>query len=152
MAHCDSHEFLTETARNLAEPLPEPPQRLTESARKYWPQVIESKRREAWTQSDLLTACQLCRDLDAVEVLSDELERDGFVVEGGKGGLMPHPAAKLLDNAARRVMAAQKHLQVHAIATTGKAEQVRNKNESARDLARKIGAADNLIPRAGLTQ
>lgn len=134
------------TAADLAQPLPEPPQRLDEHAMKFWKPTIESKRREAWTDSDLLTACMLCRDLAAVEILSEELELHGWVFETEKGRTA-NPAARLLDGASRRVLAAQKHLQIHSHATNGKSDHQHGKNQVARDLQKKIEATPDLIAR-----
>ena len=147
MIRCDSTKFLTDQAAALASELPAPPQRLEEHALRFWKPTIESKRRDAWTESDLLTACQLCRDLAAVEALSEDLDNDGHVLIDQNGKKYPHPAGRMLDAATRRVLAAQKHLQIHAHATQGRSEEQRGKNEAVRDLKQKISAASELIAR-----
>lgn len=146
--HADSVGFAVETAQELAEPLPTPPQRLGEGAMRYWAPIVNSKRRTAWTESDLLQACQLARDYDAVETLTEELERDGHILTRESGSRYANPASALLDKAARRIILASRALQVHAIATTGKTDHQGAKNEAARQIAQDIRQADStLIPR-----
>lgn len=147
MARNDSVEFAVSEAKAMAEPLPEPPQALDDTALAYWPAVIESKRRTAWTQSDLIQACQLCRDYAAVEALNADLERDGQVLTAPSGRKYPNPAANLLDKAQRRALAIAKALQIHAIGTSGKTENQPKKNEAARDLAGKLATVSTLIAR-----
>jgi phage terminase small subunit len=146
----NSTQFAVETAKDLAAPLPTPPQHLDEHAATYWADVINSKRRSAWTPADLLVACQLCRDLAAVDVLSQELETYGAVLEDAKGKRYSNPAARLLDAATRRTLAASKHLQIHAHATQGRSQEQRGKNETARALQDKVTSADDLIARPGM--
>lgn len=147
MPKADSHQFLTEQAKALAEPLPTPPQKLDETALVYWPAVIGSKARTYWTPIDLIVACQLCRDMAAAQLLAAEIETDGAILVDRAGKKYPHPAGRLLDAASRRILAANKSLQINSLCTNGKAEQQVNKNTVARDLAEKIQAADSLIPR-----
>lgn len=146
MPHFDSVEFAVTTAQEAAEPLPTPPQHIDERAYTYWPAVINSKRRSAWTESDLLVACQLCRDYAAVETLSADLETDGFTLLDAKGKRYTNPAARLLDAATRRIHAGVKTLQIHALATQGKSDHQRGKIEAARELQRNMAALGDLIP------
>ena len=142
-----STRFVTATAATLAEPLPTPPQTLDDHAMRFWRPTIESKRREAWTESDLLAACQLCRDLAAIEILSEELSANGYIIETERGKRIANPAARLLDAATRRLMYLQKHLQIHSLGTNGKTDHQVQKNQVARDLAKKLNASDHLIAR-----
>lgn len=148
MSHFDSVEFAVSTAKDMAEPLPTPPQRIDDAAMAYWPAVINSKRRSAWTESDLLVACQLCRDYAAVEALSADLEQDGYTLMDGKGKKYPNPSARLLDAATRRIHAGVKTLQIHALATQGKSDHQRGKNEAAREIQKSVSALSDLIPTA----
>jgi hypothetical protein len=126
-----------------------PPQRLDDAALQYWPAIIGSKRLSAWTDADLLLACQLARDLAAIESLSEQLANDGHVLTDAKGKKYAHPAANLLDQATRRTVTTSRALQIHAIATTGKTDHQGKKNETSRGIANKLNEADNeLIPRA----
>jgi hypothetical protein len=114
-----------------------------------WPAIVGSKRATAWTDSDLLLACQLARDLAMIEQLSDTLEAEGDILTDTKGKKYAHPAGNLLDQATRRIVSTQRALQLHAIATTGKTDHQGQKNAAARDLAHKLSEADSdLIPRA----
>lgn len=147
--HCDTPAFAVETAKALAEGMAPPPQKLSEDAMRFWPAIVGSKRPTAWSDSDLLLACQLARDLAMIEQLSETLETEGGILEDAKGKKYAHPAANLLDQATRRTVTTTRALQIHAIATTGKSDHQGKKNEAARDLAGKLASADNdLIPRA----
>ena len=144
----ESTSFALETARTLAEPMPTPPQNLSAGALRYWPAVIGSKRRSAWSDNDLLTACQLCRDYDAVETMTATLDDEGPVLTRPSGAQYQHPLCNLLDKASRRIVLTSRALQIHSIATSGRAEAQPNKNEAARDLAGKLDNVHRLIPRA----
>lgn len=151
MAHCDSVSFAVESAKALSEPLPEPPQHLDVQAMKFWPAIVTAKRRAAWTDADLVLAATIARDLAAIEALAEALASEGHILTDARGKKYAHPAANLLDQATRRSVATARALQIHAIATTGKTDHQGKKNEAARDLANKIGAADDdLIPRLRL--
>lgn len=145
----DSTRYALNEAKALAEGMPTPPQKLNADAVQYWPAIVGSKRATAWTDSDLLLACQLARDLAMIEQLSDTLEAEGDILTDAKGKKYAHPAGNLLDQASRRIISTQRALQLHAIATTGKTDHQGQKNATARDLAHKLAEADSdLIPRA----
>ena len=149
MAHANSTKFLLDEAASLAEPLPEPPRRLSDEAREFWATVIDSKRRSAWTESDLVIACGLCRDLAFVETLTEELDRDGPTLTNKEGRRYPHPAGTLLDSTQRRILATVRSLQIHSLATQGKADHQSRKNAAARDLQGKLADVHPLIKRPG---
>ncbi|UCV27000.1 hypothetical protein [Ferribacterium limneticum] len=98
----------------------------------------------------MILACLLAKDLAALESLAEELANDGHVLTDNKGKKYAHPAANLLDQATRRTVTTCRALQIHAIATSGKTDHQGKKNETARGIAAKIDAADDLIPRARL--
>ena len=147
MARCDSTGFAVATAKSLSKPLPEPSQPLSDAALKHWPAIIKAKRLSAWTGVDLALATALACDLAAIETLTTKLATDGYVLTGDKGKQYAHPAAGLLDQAARRTVMTCRALQIHAIATTGKTDHQADKNEAARDLAGKLDNVHDLIPR-----
>ncbi len=149
MAHANSTKFMLDEAASLAEPLPEPPRRLSDEAREFWATVIDSKRRSAWTESDLVVACTLCRDLALVERLSEQLDTEGPTLENKEGRRYPHPAGTLLDSTQRRILATCRQLQIHANATTGKTDHQGTKNAAARDLQGKLADVHPLIKRPG---
>ena len=148
MTLANSLKFEKEIAATLAEPLPEPPQRLSAAARAFWETVVSAKRRNAWSDSDLTIACALCRDLALVDQLAAELEADGPTLTNKDGRRYPHPASTILDATQRRVLATTRSLQIHAGATSGKTDHQGQKNEKARELAEKLGNVRDLIPRA----
>ena len=142
----DGIQFAVETAASLNEPLPTPPQRLSDGAMRYWGSVVDSKRRAAWTDSDLLLACQLCRDYDAVDSMTADLEEQGDVLERASGMKYPNPLHNLIDKATRRILLATRALQVHSRATSGKTEGQVNKNETARNLKQTFSDNTLLFP------
>ena len=148
MPRADSIGFATSTAKSLAKPLPEPTQPLNDAAMKHWPNIVRAKRLSAWTGVDLALATTLARDLSAMEALSAELESEGHVLTDAKGKRYANPAGILLDQATRRTVLACRTLQINAVATQGKADHQRDKNEAARDIAAKLGVVHDLIPRA----
>ena len=147
MAHANSTKFMLDEAAALGEPLPEPPQRLSDAAACYWETIVGAKRRSAWTDSDLLIACGLCRDLALVETLTEELDRDGPTLTNKEGRRYPHPAGTLLDSTQRRILATVRSLQIHALATQGKADHQAKKNETARGLKTTLDNVHDLIAR-----
>ena len=148
MAHSNSINFAHVEAAALAEPLPEPPQRLSDAARRFWPTVVSAKRRTAWTDSDLVIACGLCRDLALIDECTAELERDGLtLVNEQSGRRYPHPAATILDAAQRRVLATTRGIQIHSLATQGRTDAQTNKNAASHDLGKKLNSAHRLIAR-----
>ena len=127
--------------------MPAPPLPLSDEAAAFWPTILAAKRRSSWTDSDLLIACSLCRDLALMERLSREIEVDGPTLENKDGRYYPHPACTILDATQRRVLATARQLQVHAVATQGKTDHQGTKNAAARELQGKLSAADRLIAR-----
>ena len=149
MAHCDSVGFAVGIAKALAEPLPQPSQKLDKPAMKYWPAIVRAKRLTAWTDIDLALATTLARDLVAIDQLTRTLAKDGYTLTDIKTGkLYAHPAANLLDQATRRAANTARAVQIHAIATTGRTDDQGGKNEAARGIAAKLDNVHDLIPRA----
>ena len=147
MTRADSTKFALDAAAALAEPLPEPPLELSADALRFWETIVNAKRRNAWTDSDLLIACALCRDLALVERLSRELEVDGPTLENKDGRMYAHPAGTLLDSAQRRILATTRSLQIHAIATGGRTDTQPHKNATAREISGRMKDAHSLIAR-----
>lgn len=139
--------FALETAQALAEPLPTPPQQLSEGALRYWRNIIESKRRSAWSDNDLLLACQLARDYDAIDTMTETLDAEGPVLTRPSGAKYQHPLCNLLDKANRRAVLTSKALQIHSLATNGRTEYQSDKNEAARTIAQQSDAPSHLIKR-----
>lgn len=142
----NSTRFAAIAAQEASMALPEPPVHLDADALAFWEDVIRSKRVTAWTPSDLLIACSLCRDLALVEELQKEIAEHGLVLVGEKRSYS-NPACNLLDQAQRRILAATRGLQIHANATQGPSHHHGQKNTAARDIAAQIEAADDLIAR-----
>ena len=143
----EGHHFAIETAQGLAEPLPTPPQHLSAGALRYWQAIIASKRRAAWSDNDLLLACQLARDYDAVETMTATLDDEGPVLTRPSGAKYQHPLCNLLDKANRRAVLTSKALQIHSLATNGRTEYQSDKNEAARTIAQQSDAPSHLIKR-----
>lgn len=148
MARADSIEFARETAQSLAEGLPVPPRKLSPDAAEFWATVIGSKRLAAWTDSDLILACSLARDLALAEKLSQQLDAEGHtLVNEDSGRVYAHPAAAMLDQANRRILSTIRSLQIHSLATNGRAEQQPAKNATAKQMAERNNNAGDLIAR-----
>ena len=148
MTHSNSTKFAIDEAAALAEPLPAPPRSLSPAALEFWPIVIDAKRRSAWTDSDLVIACNLCRDLDLVEKLNARLDAEGYtLVNEDSGRVYPHPASTMLDQASRRVLAATRSLQIHSLATGGRTDCQPNKNAASRQIKGTLSNVHSLIKR-----
>lgn len=145
MAHADSIQFAVEEAQALGEPLPQPPQPLDDFLMPIWESIVRSKRRSAWTPADLQIAVRLARDLWTCEQLQKVLDEEGPVLVDSRGKKYPNPIANLIDQGTRRALAAMRQLQIHAVATSGKTDHQRQKNEQARDLADKLNNSHRLL-------
>lgn len=145
--HADSVAFAVLQSKALAEGIPTPPEPLDEHALHFWPVIYQSKRPTAWTPSDLVQACQLCREYSAINALSEDLARDGHVLEADNGRRYANPAARLLDGATRRAVILARALQIHAVATVGKTDDQGKKNAAAREMSAAIDTASDLIAR-----
>lgn len=144
----DGSKFALATAADLALPLPEPLFELSERGRKYWPIVINSKRREAWTDSDLFQAAGLAEDYGELERLRTLMQKQSPLVQVKEKKYEPHPALKLIEDISARIVRTCRALQIHAIATVGLTHHQRDKNQAAREIATAIdNADDDLIAR-----
>ncbi|TVO53168.1 hypothetical protein [Denitromonas halophila] len=139
----DGTKFARESAANASQALPSSAFPLSERAEKYWPVIINSKRREAWTDSDLFHATNLAEDYAELERLRRLMQRQSPILETPKGGHKTHPALVLIDDITARVTRTCRALQIHSIATNGRAEHQVDKNSTARSIASAIEDADD---------
>ncbi|WP_156480689.1 hypothetical protein [Thauera humireducens] len=148
----DGTKFAVETAADLARPLPEPIFPLSDRAQKYWPVIVNSKRREAWTESDLFLAANLAEDYGELERLRKLMATQAPLIPGtGKRKFDKHPVLLVIDDVQSRIISTCRALQIHANATVGLVHHQREKNQAAREIAQAIEAADDdLIARPKL--
>lgn len=156
-ARADGSKFARQAAADACAPLPLPPKgsKLTREQRRYWPVVLGAKRPGAWTESDLIFAVQLCRDMAAIEQLARDMVGEDLIYEDKRGVKRPHPGQALQEQLCRRAASLARLLQIHSAATNGLSHHQRDKNATQR----KIGAivfeaaefAPDLIPIPGST-
>lgn len=144
----DGNKFARDTAADLSCAPPAPLFPLSPRAEKYWPRVIASKRLAAWTDSDLDLAISLCEDFAKLEELRIALRSQPLIIKDEQKGWIDHPAHDAIEKVQRRIMATQRALQIHSLATNGATHRQGDKNATARHLGSVIVNADPiLIPR-----
>ena len=92
----------------------------------HWQSIISSKRREAWTETDLGHAANLARCLADIQNLQLEITATGDIVEG-----RVNPRHKLVETLSRRAMALTRMLHLHAAATQGRSSDQVKRNRTA---------------------
>ncbi len=91
--------------------------------RPFWDRIIRSKARDNWTEIDLVSAGHLARALADIEGLQAMVDAEGYIVADKIS-----PAARAQELLQKRCTTLAAAIQVHALATVGKA---RNAVESA---------------------
>lgn len=93
----------------------------------FWDAVIAA--RAEWTEIDLVHAAALARALAAIESESALLATEGCVIKM-KGGDKLNPRIRALQALTTLSLNYSVKIQVHAVATTGRAEENINKNKA----------------------
>lgn len=138
----DTAKAAVRAAQNAAQAPIEPPSCVTlrPGDRPFWDRIIESKARDNWTPSDLVTAATLARAQADIETLQAQVDADGYVIDG-----KINPAAQMLETLVKRAAALTRLVQVHAIATVGRSPDA---GDAARlERAARATVANPLIPR-----
>jgi hypothetical protein len=134
----DSAQAAIDAAIAVARPLPELPRhvRLRDCDQPFWADILRSRAREEWSQSDLVVAAQLARCMADIESESQQLEIEGSVLTNARGTKVMNPRHSVLEQLARREMALMRSLQM-----VGTAKGDKRDVENARKLQRQAEAA-----------
>jgi hypothetical protein len=134
----DSAQAAIDAAIAVARPLPEIPRhvRLRDCDQPFWTDILRSRAREEWSQSDLVVAAQLSRCMADIESESEQLEIEGSVLTNERGTKVMNPRHSVLEQLARREMALMRSLQM-----VGTAKGDKRDVENARKLQRQAEAA-----------
>jgi hypothetical protein len=134
----DSAQAAIDAAIAVARPLPELPRhvRLRDCDQPFWADILRSRAREEWSQSDLVVAAQLARCMADIESESQQLEIEGSVLTNERGTKVMNPRHSVLEQLARREMALMRSLQM-----VGTAKGDKRDVENARKLQRQAEAA-----------
>lgn len=122
--------------------------RLKKEHMPFWDEII--KARADWTEIDKVHAANLARCLYDIEINQELLEQETHVIFGGKSGntLVMNPRHTVIQQLTARALNLSTKLMVHATATVGDAEEVRNKNAHKRKVSEQLGDEDeDLIAR-----
>ena len=112
--------------------------KISAEERPFWDAVI--KARAEWTEVDLVHAAALARAQAAIEKESVLLSKEGTVIETKSGNQMLNPRIRALQALTTLSLNYSVKIQVHAVATTGKAEENINKNKAKKQA---LDAAEN---------
>lgn len=77
---------------------------------------MQSRPRDTWTLTDLVSAGNLARTQADIERLQSELDGQGYVTPDGK----INPLAVLVETLSKRVVSLARALHTHAAATVGR--------------------------------
>ncbi|HDQ4605277.1 TPA: TerS protein [Pseudomonas aeruginosa] len=105
----------------------------------FWSAIVTARPRDTWTDADLVLAAGLARLYADIEMLQQQIDRDGMVIDG-----KANPACDLLDKMTRRALAMGRQLMVATIATVGKAQDIHKGAALERSARQQID--DDLIP------
>ena len=139
-ARTDTAKAAIRATQNAAKPPIEPPAciNLRPADRPFWDRIVSSKARDNWTEIDLVTASHLARAQADIEMLQQQIDSDGYVIDG-----KVNPAAQMLETLSKRAIALTRVLQVHALATVGRSADTVNAAKLEREAAQ---FDDDLIP------
>jgi len=104
----------------------------------HWWAIVRAKRRESWTEHDLIFAAELARNFADLNRLRRELADEGDIV----GGVI-NPKRKIEGDLIARSIRLTRLLQIHPLATQGRSADQAKRNTRAREAA--DAAADDLI-------
>lgn len=139
-ARTDTAKAAIRATQNAAKPPIEPPAciNLRPADRPFWDRIVSSKARDNWTEIDLVTASHLARAQADIEMLQQQIDSDGYVIDG-----KVNPAAQMLETLSKRAIALTRVLQVHALATVGRSADTVGAAKLEREAAQ---FDDDLIP------
>ena len=101
---------------------------------------MRARARHTWDDADLVTAATLARAQADIQMLQQQIDRDGYIIEG-----KANPAAQMLETLSKRVTSLSRLLHTHAEAKLGRARD--NGKTWAQEQAAGQADDDDLIPR-----
>lgn len=112
----------------------------------FWQSIMETRSTELWTPSDLEFAAALARARARIELLEQEVDAEGDIIENQRGTPIPNPKHSLIETLTRRSIALAKALHVHAEATSGESRKERPANKAAVSTRKAKADDDDLLP------
>ena len=115
----------------------------------FWNDIIATRARVLWNESDLTIAAELSRVRSDIEKLRGEIEREGDVIKNAKGTMVVNPKRYLLIAVTSQALSIASKIQVNTEATNGKSREGRKAKEKEEKTKPAVRAAlqDDLIPR-----
>lgn len=113
----------------------------------FWRAIVSA--RAQWNDHDLAQAANLARCYADIERLQQEINREGDIIENGRGNPVQNPKHNLLEVLSRRSVSLSRIIQVHAQATQGDSGDQKKRNKAAAKVMDVVAAAgddDGLIP------
>ena len=132
---CDGAAGAVNAFKGASTPI-EPPNTLTDDEMRYWRDIIATRNYADWTRADLVHACNLAKVFWLIERTFKEIESD--------------TDPKLFDRLekfTRLSIAMSSKLQIHALATVGRAEDAVARNKAQRNAAHKLEGLSGFIKR-----
>ncbi|MDP2768408.1 MAG: terminase [Giesbergeria sp.] len=138
----DSATAAIAAAQAAALPPLEPPAHVLvpAAARPFWDAIVLARPRDTWNPVDLASAANLARCQADIEVLQQQVDAAGFIVDG-----KINPACELLEKMSRRALALTRAIAVNTVATVGRSADIAKGAELERQARQDDG--DDLIPR-----
>jgi hypothetical protein len=108
----DSAHAAVKAMINAALPEIEPPKhaRLRDCDKPFWSDIVNSRARDEWSNTDLIVAVQLARCQCDIETEAVVLETEGSVIVNQKGTQIMNPRHSVLEQMARRELALMRTL------------------------------------------
>lgn len=97
----------------------------------FWNAIIDA--RADWTDVDLAHAANLARCQADIEANQALLDKEGAILENGKGTPVMNPRFTILEQLSRRSVALSAKIHVHAVATQGVSKLSKGKNTAKRE-------------------
>lgn len=118
----------------------------------FWEAVVRARAKADWNDGDLIIAAGLARAMSDTERWTKEIGVEGDVVENARGTKVANPKHALLEQAARRIMALRRDLQIHGYAANGEASVVGKRRAEAKKIEAdsQFNEDDGLLARPSL--
>lgn len=118
--------------------------------RPFWDVIIRGKAKQSWTDQDLVHAANLAYLYGAIKKLKADLRNEGEVVDTGSK-IEKNPKVDILSKYVSQTVQMSRLLQIHPIATVGRAGDQPARNQKAREAATVFDddAIDRLLAEPG---